>query len=139
MIIDAKDRILGRLSSIVAHKALLGHKVDVINCEECCISGNKLTTLAVYVRRLDRKAPNKGPYFQYRRPDMFVKRTIRGMLPFKRSRGRVAYKNVICHVGVPESLKGQKPFEAKIESIERLSLADYVKIKNICKEVGGKL
>src|SRR3989344_8292057 len=113
MIINAKDTVLGRLSSFVAKQILLGNKVDVVNCEECVVSGKKNEILSRYIRRIDRKAPTKGPYF-YRRPDMFVKRTIRGMLPFKRARGREAYKNVKCHIGLPEGLKNEKP--VRVES-----------------------
>jgi len=137
MIIDAKDAILGRLSSYAAKQVLLGNKVEVINCEECVISGSKYATLNEYIRRLHRKAPGKGPYF-YRRPDMFVRRTIRGMLPFKRARGRTAFKNVKCYIGVPENLKDEKAI-AIDANLEKLRSADYLKVKDICKAVGGKL
>ena len=137
MIIDAKDTILGRLSSYVAKQALLGNEVDVINCEECVVSGRKHAILDDYIRSLHRKAPGKGPFF-YRRPDMFVKRTIRGMLPFKRSRGMDTFKSIKCYVGVPENLKNQKALVIKGANIEKLHSADYLKIKDICKAVGGK-
>ena len=137
MIIDAKDAILGRLSSYVAKQILLGNKVDVINCEESVISGRKQATLKEYIRRLDRKAPLKGPYF-YRRPDMFVKRTIRGMLPFKRSRGREVFKNVKCHIGVPEKLKNEKAMVIESADAGKLHSADYLKVKDICRATGGR-
>jgi len=137
MIIDAKNAILGRLSTYVAKQVLLGNKVDVINCEECAISGNNHTTLNEYIRRLHRRAPAKGPYF-YRRPDMFVKRTIRGMLPFKRARGRDAFKNIKCYIGVPENLKNGNALTVKNSSIDKLHSADYLKIKDLCKSVGGR-
>lgn len=137
MIIDAKDGVLGRLSSYAAKQVLLGNKVDVINCEECVVSGNKHTTLANYIRRIDRKAPGKGPYF-YRRPDMLVRRTIRGMLPFKRARGRDAFKNLRCYIGIPESLKNEKAYAVESASIDKLKSADFLKVKDICKAVGWK-
>ena len=137
MIIDAKDAILGRLSTYVAKQALLGNKVDVINCEECAISGENHRILNDYLRKLHRRAPAKGPFF-YRRPDMFVKRTIRGMLPFKRARGRDAFKNIKCYVGIPENLKSEKALTIENVNIEKLHSADYLKIKDLCKSVGGK-
>ena len=137
MIIDAKDAILGRLSGYAAKQLLLGKKVEIINCEECIVSGRKASILGNYIRRIDRKAPGKGPYF-YRRPDMFVKRTIRGMLPFKRSRGIDAFKNIKCHIGVPENLKNEKALNIESASVSRLGTSDYLKIKDICKEVGWK-
>lgn len=137
MIIDAKDAILGRLSSYAAKQVLLGNKVDVVNCEECVISGRKHATLDEYKKKMHRKAPNKGPFF-YRRPDMLVKRTIRGMLPFKRARGMDASKNVKCHIGVPENLKNEKALIIESASMGKLHSADYLKVKDICKFVGGK-
>ena len=137
MIIDAKDTILGRLSSFVAKQVLLGNKVDVINCEDCVVSGRKHAILNEYIRRLHRKAPGKGPYF-YRRPDMFVKRTIRGMLPFKRARGRDAFKNIKCYIGVPDNLKDEKITAIRNVGIDNLQSSDYLKIKDLCKAVGGK-
>lgn len=138
MIIDAKDTILGRLGAYVAKQLLLGEKIDLINCEESVVTGKKKFILSEYIKRLHRGAPAKGPFF-YRRPDMLVKRTIRGMLPFKRARGRDAFKNIRCHIGTPENLKNEKALKVESASIERLYSADYLKVKDICKAVGGKI
>ncbi len=138
MIIDAKDSILGRLGSYAAKQVLLGKKVDIINCEESVITGRRHAILDEYIRRMHRKAPTHAPFF-YRRPDMFVKRTIRGMLPFKRSRGREAIKNIKCHIGVPDNLKNEKALIIESASIKKLQSADFLKVKEICKAVGGKI
>jgi large subunit ribosomal protein L13 len=138
MIIDGKGKVLGRLGSYAAKQVLLGNKVDIINCEECVVSGGKASVLAQYVRRIDRKAPNKGPYL-YRRPDMFVRRTIRGMIPFKRSRGREAYKNLKCHIGVPEIFRNEKAVAPENCDMGKLHSADYLKVKQICRALGGKI
>lgn len=137
MIIDAKDSILGRLGSYVAKQALLGNKVDVINCEEIIVSGKKQAVLHEYIRRLKRKAPTQAPYF-YRRPDMLVKRTIRGMLPFKRSRGRDVFKNIKCYVGVPDNLKNENALVIESSKSDKLQ-TDFLKVKDICRAIGGKV
>lgn len=136
MIINAKDAVLGRLSTIVAKQLLLGCKIDVVNCEEAVVSGKKQSILENYIRRIDRKAPGKGPYL-YRRPDFFVKRTIRGMLPFKRARGRNAYKNVKCHIGMPDNLKNEKAIVLEANT-SKLHSTDYLKVRDICKAIGWK-
>ena len=41
MIIDANNLILGRLGTYAAKKALLGEKIDIVNCESCVITGNR--------------------------------------------------------------------------------------------------
>ena len=47
-VIDATDLILGRLSSIIAKKALLGEKIDIINSENAVITGKKEFILRNY-------------------------------------------------------------------------------------------
>lgn len=137
MIIDAKDAILGRLSSYAAKQALLGNKVDIINCEEAVVSGKKYSILRQYIRRVHRKAPTKAPFF-YRRPDMFVRRTIRGMLPFKRARGRDNFRNIMCYIGVPENLKNEKALRIEGIGTEKLRSTDYLRVKDICRATGLK-
>ena len=136
MIIDAKDAVLGRLSTYVAKQILLGSRVEVVNCEEAVVSGKKHAILENYIRRIDRKAPTKGPYL-YRRPDFFVRRTIRGMLPFKRARGRDAFKNIKCHIGVPENLKNETAIVLEANA-SGLHSTDYLKVRDICKALGWK-
>ena len=41
MIIDAKNVVLGRLSSFAAKQLLLGEEVDIVNCEEAVLSGKR--------------------------------------------------------------------------------------------------
>ena len=41
MIIDANNLILGRLGTYVAKNALLGEKVDIVNCESCVVTGRR--------------------------------------------------------------------------------------------------
>ena len=137
MLIDGKDTILGRLSSYAAKQLLLGNKIDIINCEECIVSGRRQAILQEYIRRLHRKAPGKGPYF-YKRPDRFVRRAIRGMLPFKMSRGRNAFKNIKCYIGVPENLKNENALRIENAGIEKLHSADCLRVKDICRATGGK-
>lgn len=137
MIIDAKDTILGRLGTYAAKQVLLGNKVDVINCEEAVVSGRKHAILEDAMAKVHRKAPGKGPFF-YRKPDMFVRRTIRGMLPFKIARGREAFKNLKCYIGVPESLKNEKALAIAKADVQKLHSADFLSVKDICKAAGGK-
>ena len=138
MIIDANYLILGRLGTFVAKKALLGEKIDIVNCESCVITGNRDDIFERYDKRLHRGTPAKGP-FTRRMPDRFVKRAIRGMLPYKKGRGRVAFKNIKCYIGVPENLKNQKLDTIKNASADKLPNFKYVAVKDICKHIGGKI
>ena len=138
MIIDANNIILGRLASFVAKKALLGEKIDIVNCENCFITGSRYRIFEDYDVDLRRGTHEKGP-FVYRMPDRFVKRTIRGMIPYKTERGRAAYKSLKCHIGVPENLKNQKFETIKNANVEKVPNLKYVKVKDVCMHIGAKI
>lgn len=137
-IIDAKDLILGRLAAIVAKRALLGESIDIINCEETIITGNKKTILAKYAQKRARGIPTKGPFVP-RRADMLVRRTIRGMIPYKRPKGSAAFKRVRCHIGVPPELEGKKAESVKEAHMSKLSYTKHIKIKDLSKSLGAKI
>jgi large subunit ribosomal protein L13 len=136
MIIDANNTILGRLASFAAKNALLGEKIDIINCEKAIITGKRETTLALYKKRMQRGSMIKGP-FTVRRPHFFVKRAIRGMLPYKKENGKKAFKRIKCYVGAPENLK-EKPQALKNADVSKLHIVKYVTVKEICNLLGGK-
>lgn len=138
MIIDATDLILGRLASYVAKKALVGEKIDVVNCENAVVTGNKQQILAKYKKKKDRGVPLHGPYFP-RYPDRLVRRCIRGMLPWDRTIGREAFKRVMCYVSVPEKFKDKKIETIKEANIEKLPNLKYIKIKDVCRFLGAKI
>jgi large subunit ribosomal protein L13 len=137
MIIDATDLILGRLASYAAKKALLGEKVDIINSEKSVISGKKEKIFADYLRKRQRGIPLQGPYIP-RMPDMLVRRTIRGMMPYKTDRGRKAFGNVKCWIGVPSELKDQKPETIKQANVSKLPYMKYKTVGFICKLMRSK-
>src|SRR3989344_711074 len=98
-IYDGKGMVLGRLAARAAKDVLLGEEVKVVNCEEIVISGKQTTVFAREKQRRDRKGyPLKSAKFS-RLPDRFVRRSIRGMLPWKLARGKEAFRNVLCYIG----------------------------------------
>ena len=104
MIINAEKLALGRIATVAAKQALLGEDVKIINCKKAVITGNKRAILKHYMHRLELGQPQQGPFVQ-RRPDFFVKRTIRGMLPKKKDRGRSALSRVRCFIDAPETVQ----------------------------------
>ncbi len=138
MIIDASGLILGRLGTFVAKKALQGETIEIINAEKAVVTGDKKRVLAAYRRRREFGAPLVGPYFP-RQPDRFVKRMIRGMLPYKQPRGQKAFKNIKCYFGVPDDLKDKKADKVDIAGIEKLTNMKYQTVESICRFLGGHL
>lgn len=136
-VIDAKDLILGRICTAAAKRALLGEKIDIINCEKSMVSGKKKYIIANYLRKLKLGIPLQGPYFP-RQPDRVVRRTVRGMLPWKRNRGREAFKNVMCYIGVPEQFAGKTAETVKGAHYSKLPNLNFMMLGDICKHIGGK-
>ncbi len=136
MIIDAKDMILGRLATKVAKLALLGEKVDLVNCEKAVITGSKEVVLEKYKKRYLMGTPRYGPFLP-RRPDFFVRRIIRGMLPWKKKRGKEAFKRIRCYIGVPDAFKNEKIVQFKEFSVENSNAQDYITVEELTKLLGG--
>ena len=138
MIIDANNLVLGRMASYVAKKALLGNEIDIVNCEKAIIIGKKKEIYDRHKIRLKRGVHSKGPFLP-RMPDRFVKRTIRGMLPYKTAKGSIVFKNIKCHIGVPDKFKNEKIETMKNIDISKNNIIDYIRIKELCNSLGGKL
>jgi len=138
VIIDAEGQILGRMASLVAKMLLAGQRVVIVNAEKAVISGNKQSIIEEYkeyvLSKKTWKMPEKGPK-KYRRPDMIVKRAIRGMLPYKQWKGRMAYKNLRVYIGVPEEYSNRPKIRFPEADASRLARR-YITIGELAKEVG---
>ena len=134
MIIDAKNLKVGRIATVAAKAALQGEEVVIVNCEQAVITGNKKYVLGKYQRIAEMGNPHWGPY-QPRMADRFVRRIIRGMLPYKTPRGRDAFKRIMCYVGNPNKVDAQTITEADVTQSRTLR---YVTVGEICSLLGGK-
>ena len=137
IIIDANNRILGRIATFIAKKALLGEAISVINCEKALMTGNRKMILMRYKQKNQMGKPMKGPFFT-KRADRFVRRTIRGMLPYKQEKGRNAFRSIKCYIGVPEEFKDKKTEAVGEADIVKVPNLKYITIGEICKSMGGK-
>ncbi len=127
------------MASKVAKDALLGEEVAVVNCEKIIISGNKFVTFAREKQKVDRGGyPLKSQKYS-RMPDRFVRRTIRGMLPWKTARGKEAFKHIMCYMGIPHDLAGKELITIKEASASKLQNMKYVTMGNVCKQLGSKI
>ena len=138
MIINAENALVGRLATVVAKKALNGETINVVNCGKAIISGNKKTLLLDYKRKQDMGTHTTGPYTP-KIPERFVKRIIRGMLPYKNPRGKDAFSRIKCFRTVPEELQNEKMETIPGASFEKLNTLKYLRIEEICKFLGGRI
>lgn len=107
MIINAEKLVLGRVATVAAKKALLGEEVKIVNCEKAVIIGNRRSIIQDYLAKLELGQPQQGPFMQ-RRPDLFVKRAVRGMLPRRKASGRAAQGRIMCYMGIPAEFAGKE-------------------------------
>ncbi|MGD2142382.1 MAG: 50S ribosomal protein L13 [Candidatus Bathyarchaeota archaeon] len=136
-VINAEGLILGRMASIVAKRLLKGERIEIVNAEGAVVSGKRRMVIKERKEFLNVGGPTKGP-FHYRKPNAIVRRTIRGMLPHRKSRGRNAYGRLKVHIGVPRELEGLKKESLEGARVERLK-GRYVTVAEIAKNVGWKV
>lgn len=135
-IYDGEGMILGRLAAEAAKSALLGEEVRVVNCSRIIVSGKKNNTFQLAKARRDRKGYPLKSAKHSRLPERYVRRAIRGMLPWKFSRGKEAFKRVMCYRDVPEEFAGKKIITIEAASAKKLPTLKYVAVKEICKAIG---
>ena len=134
-VIDADNKIIGRLASHVASEVRNGEEVRVVNSEKAVISGKKDKILADYKQKYDRGRRDTGPYFP-KRSDKIMKRTIRGMLPKEKKSGREQHSRVKTYLGVPEEFEGDVE-QVDVKSGDELKNRNYVKLTEVAEHIGG--
>ena len=129
LVFDGKEAVFGRLATVVAKNLLKGNSVDVINCEDIIISGNKQAFFNELVAKKSMGGGSslKGPNYS-RLTDKLIRRMIRGMLPWDRPKGKDAYKRLRCYIGrgklTEEDLKKVKSFEENRKPMKYFSIKE---------------
>ncbi len=136
-VIDGDGLLLGRLASMVARSAMSGEEIAIVNAEKAVISGSRARVLANYGHKRSRGSREGGPFFP-RRPDHIVKRTIRGMLPYKRTVGSDAFKRVRVYVGVPVEFTGSEREVLEEAHMNRLNTPKFVTVGAVSTFLGAK-
>ena len=134
-VIDATDLLVGRMGTVVAKRLLEGESIDIINAEKAVISGNKKFILQDYRERKLLGAPMRGPYYP-KRPDMILRRMIRGMLPYAKPRGKEAFARLMCYMSVPSEFAEKKAETIVAAKYSKLPNFKYITIKQISAELG---
>ncbi|WP_129113336.1 50S ribosomal protein L13 [Halegenticoccus tardaugens] len=145
VVVDARDCIMGRVASEVAQRALDGERVAVVNAERAVITGSDEDVMSVYRKRAE-LGSDRGPYYP-KRPDRIFKRAIRGMLPYKKPRGREAFENVRVYVGnpfeegrvAPEDGESVEAIVLDGTSLDRLSNIRFVSLGEISEKLGANV
>ncbi|MCI4337339.1 MAG: 50S ribosomal protein L13 [Thermoplasmata archaeon] len=105
-IIDASGLVLGRAASLIAQRLLHGEVIVVVNAEKSVVTGNRQMVVREYTAARAQGSVRSGPHFP-RYPDRIFRRTVRGMLPHLKTRGKVAYSHLHVFIGTPPGLTGR--------------------------------
>lgn len=145
-VFNADGLIMGRLASTVAELLIKAaredrdDKVIIINSEKAIVSGRPRSVLNIYQAKYKLNHPRKGPFFP-RMPDMIMKRTVRGMLPYQRKNvGRRALRNLKVEIGCPSHLESDLPdgHESGDDSKIRRALPDrFILLGDISANLGA--
>ena len=135
VVVDARDCILGRVASNVAEMALDGRRVAVVNAEDAVVTGGEEDVVGTFRERTE-LGSDKGPAYPTR-PDGILKRSVRGMVPYKRERGREAFENVRVYVGNPFDDHDAEVLEET--SLDRLSNIRFVHLGEVSEQIGANV
>jgi large subunit ribosomal protein L13 len=136
-VIDANGLILGRLASIVAHRLLLGEQINIINAEKAIVSGSPETTVSKYKTMRRKGSKERGPYYP-KRADMILRRTIRGMLPYKKAFGKAAFSRLRVYIGTPKELIDVEAEMLNGAHKSRLSTIKVTDLQKVSQRLGAK-
>ncbi len=136
VIIDASNLILGRLASVAAKYLLSGKSVIVVNAENAIVTGKRTSILKEAQERLKIRnlgSKTKSPKHP-RMPDGLLRRTIRGMLPRDKPRGKNALSRLKVYIGVPKEVDTTKAVKPK--GAENKSLIRLLTVGEIAQNIG---
>ena len=133
-LVNADGLVLGRMASKIAKRLLTGEEVVIVNAEKAVISGRIGSKVTEAKEFLEVGGVGRGP-FHYRRPDRIVRKTVRGMLPFKRPKGKQAYKRLKVFIGIPDDLKNQRMDTVGDAEAKKLTCA-YFTVGELAKRIG---
>lgn len=137
VVVDARDCILGRVASQVAKRALEGERIAIVNAERAVITGREGDVQATFDKRRQ-LGSDRGPAYP-KRPDRIFKRAVRGMLPYKKPRGREAFENVRVYVGNPYEDEDIDVERLEDTSLDRLSNIKFVSLGDVSESLGANV
>jgi large subunit ribosomal protein L13 len=134
LVVNGRGAILGRVASQVAARALDGESVAIVNAEGLIVTGDEADVVGKYQKRTE-LGSDRGPYYP-KRPDRIAKRAVRGMLPYKRPRGREAFERVRVYLGNPYDDEGET---LEGTELDRLSNIRFIELGEVSEQLGANV
>ena len=131
-IIDGKNAVLGRLSTAVAKQLIRGESITVVNAGKIIITGSPKKITRDYLKKRRMGSPQHGPFYP-KKPDLIVRRTIRGMLP-KTKKGRNSLKRLKVHISIPKELENKESKKMEMRDVK----INFIDLEELSKALGWK-
>ncbi|MDD5023142.1 MAG: 50S ribosomal protein L13 [Candidatus ainarchaeum sp.] len=135
IIVDGNGMVFGRVASKISKELMTGKEVVLVNAEKILISGSPHAIIERYKTKRDLKNkanPDKSPRWP-KVPERFVKRLIRGMLPWKKPRGKLVFSNLTVYSGIPKDIKESPVI---FEECRPKNISKYISISKLCRMFG---
>lgn len=136
-VVDASGLVLGRAASLIAQRLLAGEVIVVVNAEKSVVTGSRTSVIAHYTAARARGSKRTGPHFP-RYPDRIFRRTVRGMLPHLKTRGKLAFRRLEVHIGVPPPWASH-PTETLERARPRPTLRPPMTLEEVTRLLGARL
>ena len=133
-VIDASGLIMGRMASLVAKRLLNGESIIIVNAENVVISGSRSSIVRKQKDFLKVGGNLRGP-IHWRKPDRLLRKTVKGMLPREKAKGKAAFKRLKVYVGVPDHLAGAEKMSLEEVHSSRLR-GRFVTLGEVAKVIG---
>ncbi len=134
-VINVEGHILGRVASLIAQELLKGTEIKVVNASKSIITGKKSMIIDKYRKKRELVHRRKGPFYP-KRADRIFKRTVKGMLPIKKQKGKNAFSKLQVYMGIPDELKDVNKIQIK-QAME-LTSPKYITLGEVSLHLGAK-
>jgi large subunit ribosomal protein L13 len=122
---------------LLAQRLLAGESIVVVNAEKSVVTGSRKEVVAHFTAARARGSVRSGPHYP-RYPDRIFRRTVRGMLPHLKTRGKVAFRRLQVYIGVPPEYAGQ-PAETIENAKARPTIRPPVTLRDVTELLGAHL
>ena len=131
-IIDGKNAILGRLATHVAKQLLKNEEISIVNAEKVIITGSPTKIVSDHLKKRRLGSPQHGPFYP-KKPDLMVRRAIRGMLPKTKS-GRNAFKRLKVYISIPKELEKKELKSIAVKEVK----TSFISLEELSKSLGWR-
>jgi large subunit ribosomal protein L13 len=135
-VVDASGLVMGRMSTHVAKRLLKGEDIVIVNAENAIITGGRDAIIREFNARRARGSERKGPFYP-RMSDRILRRAVRGMLPYQKPRGKIAFQKLQVYIGVPKGFASSKTIT--FADAKKPYLTEYLKLGELSRILGAKV